>query len=92
MRVKSFNAKLRSLLFKKGPQRGLINPELTRALPLEEVEALFHFIVRSRGPVREDFLPQLVDWGWFHSMGYLYVSKSPTTGFTFYHTCEHQIL
>ncbi len=89
MKSRAFNAKLRTLLFKKGPQKGLINPELTRALPLAEVEALFQFIVRSRGPVREDFIPSSINWGWFHSMGYLYVTKGKL-GMDFYHTCEHR--
>ena len=86
MKIRQFNAKLKTLKSKDGS----IKPDHVRALPTVEIAALMSFIVRSRGPVREDFIPCDLDWCWFHAMGYLYVTKAPT-GLLWYHTAAHQI-
>lgn len=52
-------------------------------------ESLVRFIVRNRGPIVKELIPNGFDMNWLASCGYLY----ETTGreYTFVHTSEHHI-
>lgn len=69
-----------------------LDTDKLKALPEETRHDMLLFIVRLRQPVLIELETPLLDKPWLDSMGYLYQTTGKKSGFTFCHTCEHQIV
>ena len=58
-------------------------------LTLEERKGMVEFIIRNRGPIVKELIPEGMDWGWIHCMGYMYQTKGKD--YNWVHTGEHTI-
>ena len=61
-----------------------------RKLPRPLRRELAEYVVRNRGPLLLA-LAETCNDKWLNSMGYLYRTHGHRSGYTFRHTCEHQI-
>jgi len=86
---------------KKRDFRKLLNRITTRKrldirkiknLTSEERSDMVHYIVRLRGPIIKDLIPDGFDMSWLNCMGYMYTTKGKQSKYTFKHTCEHSIV
>jgi len=55
----------------------------------EEKLQMVYWIIRHRGPVVKELIPESLDKSWLFSMGYMYETKGKN--YTFVHTCENII-
>ena len=55
----------------------------------EEREGMVHYIVRNRGPIVKELIPDGFDMDWLNCMGYLY--RTVGKDYNWVHTGEHTI-
>lgn len=84
MNKREFNA-----LLNKVTTRKRVDVKKVLALTDEEKSAAVYHIVKYRGPIVVEFIPEGFDLSWLACMGYLYKTKGKQ--YTFVHTCEHVI-
>lgn len=90
MNKREFNAAINAACVKVRGKK-ILSAAKARALPSEVRDGITKFLVRQRGQIMSDLLPDNPDWRWLAACGYMYRTKSPSTNFNFIHTCEHQI-
>ena len=84
MNNRTFNSKINKLSTGK-----LLDLKKINLLSDEEKSELVYHVVRNRGPIVKDLLPENIDMSWLHAMGYLYETRGKH--FTFVHTCEQRV-
>ena len=82
---------LRKLTTGRGSRARLDVQKVPRLTPTECTQLVEH-LVRCRGPIVKEVLDRAsVDHDWLAACGYLYTTQGRRSGYTFVHTCEHQI-
>lgn len=85
MNKREFDKTIRSISTK-----GRLDLKLVAELSNNSKAVLVNYIVRQRGAIVKDLIPDNFDMSWLHSMGYLYETRGLL--YTFIHTSEHHIL
>lgn len=88
MKKRDFNKAINACRTKDGKR---LDVAKIKRLSAKVRAAMVLFVVRNRGPVLVDLIPDSVDRGWLASCGYLYRTTGAKSGYTFLHTCEHEI-
>lgn len=88
---RAFGAAMRAL--RRRSDRHGIDPRKVRAVSKAARLELVHFIVRSRGPVLQDFIFDFDadTFQWLAASGYLHWTRGKESGHLFLHTAEHSI-
>lgn len=68
----------------------LLDAKKVKALSVATRHDMLLYVVRNRGPVLVEMLTPDTDMQWLRSCGYLYKTTGKS-GYTFVHTCEHEI-
>ena len=85
MKKSDFNKLLKSIITKNK-----VDPIKIKLLTSQERSDMVYHIVRYRGPILKELIPEDFDRSWLASMGYLYETKGNVN--TFVHTCEQRII
>ena len=78
-------------LLKRIVTQNKIDIKKIKNLTNEERSDMVHHIVRNRGPIVKELIPEGFDNSWLNCMAYMYYTKSKKTGLNFRHTSEHTI-
>jgi hypothetical protein len=63
-----------------------------KALPDDIKSQMVYYIVKNRGPIVVEFIPDNFDVSWLACCAYQHVTKGKKSGYTFLHTSEHKII
>jgi hypothetical protein len=63
-----------------------------KALPDDVKSQAVYYIVKNRGPIVVEFIPDSFDMSWLACCAYQYTTKGKKSGYTFLHTSEHKIV
>jgi len=69
--------------------RGKFSLKKIESLTNQQKSDIVYFIVRNRGPIVKELIPNGFDWNWLSCMGYLYETKGKE--YTFVHNCGNTI-